>query len=277
MRYLAARRPVIIACLVLVALLGTSAAPVHGAWDGRYSIWHKRAFATQYTDYSCVGATIQIMLNLIHDRADRSRRRQFEYLDYAQQQSRYPITDLGADPEGWARAMVHYGGGRDYGWSTDLTIQAALYTAARQMRQTGKPVGLLVHFGRHAWVMTGFESDRDPGQTDDFTVTAAEVVGPLWPHGTLNGRSFDPGPRTWMNVRTLSRRFDAYAEPGQPLWSGQYVTILPRASQVQKPEQPGNGGRSNQDLPDLNSPFGWIWVFRQLSLKLAVRDLLWLN
>lgn len=274
--FVAARRTTVVVCLVLASLLGSAAVPVRGAWDGRFSIWRARAFATQYNDFSCVGATIQIMLNLINDGSDRSRRRQFEYLDYAQEHSRYPVTDLGADPQGWANAMIHYGGGKDYGWSTDLTIQGALYTAAKQMRETRKPVGLLVHFGRHAWVMTGFESDADPAQTDNFTVTAAEVVGPLWPHGTLNGRPFDPGPRTWMNIRTLSRRFDAYAEPQQPLWSGQYVTIIPRASQVQKPPQQGNGAPQGQELPDLNSVFGWIWVFRQLAYKLPVRDLLWL-
>jgi len=263
----------VLTLLVLASLLAGSIAPASAAeWNGRFSIWRNSAFATQYWDYSCVGATIQIMLNLIHGRSDESRNRQSEYLDFAQAESRYEVTDQGADPEGWAEAMVRFGGGDDYGWMAAPTAQDALYIAARQMRETEKPVGLLVHLGRHAWVMTGFESTADPAVTDEFTVTAAEVVGPLWPHGTLNGTSFDPGPRTWMDIRTLSRKFDTYAEPGHDVWSGRYVTIIPRASEADQ----GSPGGPNIETPDLNSAFGWAWVFRSLALQGAVRDLLWI-
>ena len=193
-----------IALFVLASLLAGSIAPVSAAeWNGRFSIWRSSAFATQYWDYSCVGATIQIMLNLIHGRSDESRNRQDEYLDFAQAESRYEVTDQGADPEGWAQAMVRYGGGDDYGWAAAPTAQESLRVAARQMRETEKPVGLLVHLGRHAWVMTGFESTADPALTEDFEVTAAEVVGPLWPHGTLNGTI----------VRSGTAYLDGYPDP----------------------------------------------------------------
>ena len=263
-----------IACLVLTALVGTVAGPAQAAtWNGRFSIWRNGAFAPQYTDFSCVGATIQIMVNLVRNRADKSRRGQFAYLDHAQERSRYPVTDLGADPQGWAQALRDYGAGDDYGWANDPTIEGSLHTAAKQIRRTGKPVGLLVHFGRHAWVMSGFESTADPAQSDDFEVTAAEVVGPLWPSGTLNGRPFDPGPQTWMDVRTLSRKFDRYVEPGHDLWRDQYVTIVPRASEAAQPPAP----EPPADAVDLRSAFGWVWVFNQLAYRIAVRDLLWLR
>ncbi|HYI21060.1 MAG TPA: hypothetical protein VEX62_00350 [Candidatus Limnocylindrales bacterium] len=266
-----------ISLLVLASLLAGSIAPVSAAeWNGRFSIWRNSAFATQYWDYSCVGATIQIMLNLIHGRSDESRNRQDEYLDFAQAESRYEVTDQGADPEGWAQAMVRYDGGDDYGWAAAPTAQESLWVAARQMRETEKPVGLLVHLGRHAWVMTGFESTADPALTDDFEVTAAEVVGPLWPHGTLNGTSFDPGPRTWMDIRTLSRKFDTYAEPGQEVWQGRYVTIIPKASEANQGTN-GPGGPGTSDAPDLNSAFGWAWALRSLAAQGAVRDLIWLR
>jgi hypothetical protein len=268
-----ARRSAVIACLTLACLLGTSVAPVHGAWNGRFSIWRNGAFATQYTNFSCVGATIQIMLNLVHGRSDRSRQNQFEYLDYAQANSAFEVTDLGADPEGWAVAMRRYGAGDDYGWVTHASMEDSLRTAASQMRETGKPVGLLVHLGRHAWVMTGFEATADPLITDDFTVTSAEVLGPLWPHGTLNGRPFDPAPGTWLDLQALGRKFDTYAEPQQPLWSGRWVTIVPRASEVVVSEP---GTNPNGQLPDVTSAFGWMWVFNEIAAKIAVRDLLWL-
>lgn len=259
--------------LTLLALLATTAGPASGAWDGRHSIWRQGAFVTQYTDFSCVGATIQIMLNLIDRSADHSRKNQFGYLDFAKEESKYPVTDLGADPQGWANALIRFGAGDDYGWTTALTMQGSLRTAARQMRETNKPVGLLVHRGRHAWVMTGFEATADPATTDEFDVTAAEVVGPLWPHGTLNGRPFDPGPQTWMTTEVLSRKFDPYAEPNQALWSGRWVTIVPRVSEAANeiPQRP-----PAELLPDLNSAFGWMWVFNRLAVQSATRDLLWL-
>jgi hypothetical protein len=170
--------------------------------------------------------------------------------------------------------MRHYGGGDEYGWVTDTTVERALHRAASQLRKTGKPVGLLVHFGRHAWVMSGFEATADPLATNDFEVTAAEVVGPLWPNGTLNGQKFDPGPRTWMDVRTLSRKFDAYVVPGQPIWFNSYVTIVPRAGDTS--HVPGSPAESTDGMPDLASAYGWVWVFDRLAQRYPVRGLLWL-
>jgi hypothetical protein len=119
--------------------------------------------------------------------------------------------------------------------------------------------------------MTGFESTADPAVTTDFEVTSAEVVGPLWPLGTLNGEHFDPGPGTWMTTRDLARKFDAYVEPDQPLWFGKYVMVVPdaTAAAAQSAGQPG------ADTPDLNSTLGWIYVFERLARSIAVRDFLW--
>ncbi len=269
-RLLTGRKPVVVLCLVLVALVAAPAGTAGAAtWTGRYSIWRGGAFATQFLDASCVGASVQIMLNLIDGTNDHSKGRQLNYLAYAAAHSKYPVEDGGADPQGWADALVHFGAGSDYGWTNDSTMQSALHEAALQLRETGKPVGLLVHFGRHAWIMTGFAASADPATTSDFTVTEAEVVGPLWPSGTLNGQHFDPGPGTWMSSQDLARKFDAYVEPDQSIWYGKYVTIVPKASSA------GHGG-SGDDTPDIQSASGWIWVFDQLAKSVAVRDYLWL-
>ena len=264
------RRSAIAICLVLLALLAAPAGPAGAAtWSGSFSVWQRNAFAPQYLDASCVGAATQIMLNLIHNRADGSKHSQLQYLDYAQTNSKYPVEDGGADPQGWAEALIHEGAGDGYGWSTASTMAIALHTAAKQMRETSKPVGLVVHYGRHAWVMVGFEADADPALTDSFHVTAVEVVGPLWPLGTLNGLHFDPSPGTWMAPQELARKFDAYVEPGQPIWYGKFVTILPRAA-----DAPAD--IPSQDKPDLKSAQGWIEVFNNLALRVPTRDLLWL-
>ncbi|MEP7158498.1 MAG: hypothetical protein ABI797_03660 [Chloroflexota bacterium] len=242
-------------------------APVAAAtWSGRYSVWHKGGFATQYLDYSCVGATIQITLNLINNTSNRTKRRQLKYLDYAQEHSKYPVTDLGADAEGWAKALIHFGGGNDWGWATAGSLQAALKLAAKQIRSSGKPVGLLTFHGGHAWLMTGFESSADPAVTSNFSVTAAEVLGPLYPDGTYNGNSADPGPKTWMTVTTLGRRFNTYYQSGQTVWNGKWVMVVPKVSIV-APQTAGDNTSPEQVLPDLRTAFGWSWMLGALALR----------
>jgi hypothetical protein len=262
---------VVVLCLALLALVAAPASSAGATgWTGRYSIWRTGAFATQYLDASCVGASIQMTMNLVNGTHDHSKSHQLNYLAYAAAHSKYAVTDGGADPQGWADALNHFDAGGDWGWVNSATMQSALRTAAMQMRATSKPVGLLVHFGRHAWLMTGFEATADPATTSDFTVSAAEVVGPLWPDGTLNGLSFDPGPETWMSTSDLARKFDAYVEPGQAAWYGKYVTVVPKVSAVDQTSTPAG------DAPDLQSVSGFIFVFERLAQSVPVRDYLWL-
>jgi hypothetical protein len=256
---------------VFVALLVAPASPVAAdGWTGRMSIWRNGSFATQYLDASCVGATIQMTLNLVDGTRSRSKSQQLKYLAYAAAQSKYPVEDDGADPEGWAAALNHFSGTDGWGWVNEPSMQSALQVAATQMRETNKPIGMLVHYGRHAWLMTGFEATADPATTTDFTVTSAEVVGPLWPNGTLNGEHFDPGPGTWMDTTELARKFNEYVEPDQPAWYGKFVIVVPRAGEVNQT------GSSGQDAPDLSTVTGFITVYNRLALGVPVRDFLWL-
>jgi hypothetical protein len=47
------------------------------------------------------------------------------------------------------------------------------------------------------------------------------------------------------------------------------VTVGPRASEA-------NQGGGLQNVPDLKSAPGWMWVFERLSITIPVRDYLWL-
>jgi hypothetical protein len=74
--------------------------------------------------------------------------------------------------------------------------------------------------GRHAWVMTGFESTGDPRRDDGATVTRFRVMDPLYPHGSRWGPS--PAPNRLVRLDTLARQFvlrnrpdyDLGVEPG---------------------------------------------------------------
>jgi hypothetical protein len=197
-------------------------------WSGRFSVFRARTHSVQKTDYYCVPASIQMMLNIVHNESDRSRANQDRYWRYAQDHSRYPILDNGADPAGWAAALNHWDAG-NYTVGVHSTLQQSLKAAAKRMRATGKPVGMIVwgNRGGHAWVMTGFASDADPQVTNDYRVSSIQAMGPLYPDGTINGKPFDPGPREWVGMRELKRKFTYYWVRNSPAWNGNWITILP--------------------------------------------------
>jgi hypothetical protein len=198
-----------------------------------YSMYRARTHSPQRVTapnqtWYCVPASIQMMLNLIKGDHDRSRAGQDKYYRYAQDNSRYPIIDKGADAAGWAAAMGHWGGG-NYTVGVHDSMQASLQAAAKRMRLTGKPVGMIVwgNRGGHAWVMTGFKSTADPKDTDSYTVTSVQAMGPLWPYGTINGKPFDPGPREWVGYSELKNKFTENVQRSAPDWNHRWLTVLP--------------------------------------------------
>lgn len=193
-------------------------------------MYRPRTHSVQKTDWYCVPTSIQMMFNLIHGRSDRSMAGQTRYWRYAQAHSSYPLKDNGADPGGWVAAMKNWGQ-RSYSVGVSNSMQAALRLAAKRMRLTGKPVGLIVWgnngVGGHAWVMTGFRSTADPKVTDDYTVTSVQAMGSLWPHGTINGQSYDPGPKQWVRYGELKRKFVRLDYRAATAWDGRWITVLP--------------------------------------------------
>jgi hypothetical protein len=207
---------------------GAPAVTVDGAWSGEYSMYRPKTHSVQKTDWYCVPTSVQMMLNLIKGQHDKSRAGQDRYWRYAQDNSRYPITDNGADAQGWALALRNWGGG-NYTVGVHTSMQASLKAAAKRMRATGKPVGLIVwgRHGGHAWVMTGFRSSADPNSTDSYNVTSVQAMGPLYPYGTIGGKSFDPGPREWVSYSTLTKKFTENVQHNAPAWDGRWITVLP--------------------------------------------------
>jgi hypothetical protein len=219
------------ASLALTALvLGValpSAQPAAAAeWDGRYSVFTRGSFSRQYTNYTCVGASVQMMLNMIEGRRDHSASAQKDYWRYGRNHGRYKPNNNGVDPIGWVAALEHFGAG-DYEVTLSGRYQKMLRRLAERMRATGRPIGLFVHHGGHAWVMTGFESTADPLKSNDFKVTAVQAMGPLYPNGTINGKRFDVGPRTWLTAEQLRKKFTPLQWSQAPEWSGRWVAVVP--------------------------------------------------
>ena len=90
-------RPPVRLCLALLAMavllvVSPAAAPPAAAaesWTGRFSVYTNGSFSSQVNDHSCVGASVQMMLNIIFGRWQQSAEKQRMYQRYARQNSRY--------------------------------------------------------------------------------------------------------------------------------------------------------------------------------------------
>lgn len=148
------------------------------------NLYQEGDFVPQYTFDWCVAASIQMAHNLIDDTGGAS------WADPAQQgelwemaRARSSNSFNGANPLGWAQVLTEVGMG-PYTVVSIADRDDALQTAARAIAATGRPVGLVMWSGRHAWVMSGFESIGDPAQFLEFSVTGVRVQDPLYPHGS---------------------------------------------------------------------------------------------
>lgn len=194
------------------------------------NLYQEGDFVPQYTFDWCVGASIQIAHNLIDDTGGGS------WADPAQQgelwemaRARSSNSFNGANPLGWAQVLTEIGMG-PYTVVSIPQYDDALQTAARAIADTGRPVGLVMWRGRHAWVMSGFESLGDPDQFPEFSVTGIRVQDPLHPHGSGQwGPS--PAPNSLLTPEQLATQFVA-REPRR--WSSDlptgYLLVLPVAA-----------------------------------------------
>ena len=220
------------AAMVLALLLALAIAPVVTAASAkayRLDLGRRTDYVAQTNLVQCVGASMQMMLNMMRDGADRSAATQLKLQRLARSWSG-PRRDgrqrQGASVRGWAAGLNLMGAG-PYKVVGERTIGAALLTAARAMRRTGKPVGLLVWRGRHAWVMSGFTATRDPLQRG-ARITSVVVEDPLYPHGGSSVWGRSPAPGSTLSVAQLGRQFVQRRRSDlSPHLSYKYVLVLP--------------------------------------------------
>ena len=192
------------------------------------NLYQEGDFVPQYTFDWCVGASIQMAHNLIDDTGGGTwtdRAQQNDLWEMARARSSNSFN--GANPFGWAKVLTEVGMG-PYEVVSIAGYEDALQAAARAIAATGRPVGLVMWSGRHAWVMSGFESLGDPGQFPEFSVTGVHVLDPLFPHGSGQwGPS--PAPNTLVTPEQLATQF-VVREPRR--WSSDlpagYLLVLPK-------------------------------------------------
>ena len=169
----------------------------------KFNLYEAGDFVPQYTFEWCVGASLQMMLNLADEADSDSRARQQRLWELARDLSSSPFG--GANPRGWTAALNELGVGQ-YQLVSISKYGEALRVAAKALRKTKRPVGLVMWHGRHAWVMSGFTSVGDPRKGKAFRVTGIRVLDPLYPHGSsVWGAS--PRPNRLLTPKRLAQQF----------------------------------------------------------------------
>jgi hypothetical protein len=189
-------------------------------------------FVTQTNLAQCVAASMQMMLNMIGPTDDRTVETQERLFDLARASwsesvmAAYGAGDQdGASPTGWVTGLNSLGAG-PYRVTSTGTIEEAVRIAAVGIRSTGRPVGLFVWHGAHAWVMSGFDATGDPATDPEAVITAVVILDPLYPRRTRS-HGLAPAPGTRLSVATLREDYVGWQRAHVSGLTGRYVLVLP--------------------------------------------------
>jgi len=183
-------------------------------------IYRDTAMVKQFTNYWCVPATTQSMVNLILGTSDRTKATQERYYKGIRAHNRYTYSTKGNDPQGWAWGLRSYSGNTTTYQARSFTNKtASLEAIAESIDRTGSPVGVTVHDGTHAWIVLGYRAQPDPAAPSRRVLTGFYVSGPL-------GSPTDPWPYKFMTMTDFRSHFTRYHEwQRSVIWEGTWVII----------------------------------------------------
>ncbi len=192
------------------------------------NLYRRGDFASQVTKIYCVPGAMQTMMNVMDRGATKaSRAVQDRLYRLARRLSTDRLRGQGTEPEGWARGLEKLGYGR-FKVVAAASREGAIKAAARAIRRTNRPAGLLVWRGAHAWVMTGFKATADPALTDDFRVTHVRIVDVWYPRVSSIWGASDK-PNTLVPVRRLPADYLPWRRPlmRYPEKDRKFVLVMP--------------------------------------------------
>jgi putative peptidoglycan lipid II flippase len=190
-------------------------------------LYQKGDYVGELKDIWCVPAAMQTSMNIMDTGADTSKTTQARIFSLAR--SLAPAPDGAAEPEAWAKGLAELGYG-NYAVTQKATIRDAIHLAAHQIRVTNRPAGLMVWWGAHSWVMSGFTATADPALTDTFVVTAVRIEDVWYPRlSSIWGYSRPPD--ALVPVSALPQDYKPWKRPTgtYPDKQGKYVLVIPTA------------------------------------------------
>ena len=168
----------------------------------RLDLARRGDFVAQTNFVQCVGASMQMMLNIAGPTTDRTARTQLRLQVLARSLSgptRVGFERKGANVRGWASGLNELDAG-PYRLVGATSLDEAMRLAAVAIRATGKPVGLLDVGWAPRLGDERIEATADPARTSDFRVTRAIVLDPLYPYGSSRWGA-SPRPRKHSRSR----------------------------------------------------------------------------
>ena len=140
-------------------------------------------FVGEFKNTWCIPAAMQTAMNIMDAGADTTQDTQAKLFDLGN--SIAESRNGSPDPEGWSGGLQQLGYG-NYKVQSTPTMAAAIKVVVKQIRTTNRPAGLLVWFGWHSWVVSGFVATADPLVTDNYTVLSVNIED-VWynRHSTL--------------------------------------------------------------------------------------------
>ena len=186
-------------------------------------------FVGEFVDTGCIPAAMQTMMNIMDAGADTSQETQVKLFDLAN--SIAESRNGSPDPEGWSGGLEQLGYG-NFEVGARPTMAAAVKLVVKQIRLTKRPAGLLVWYGWHSWVVSGFTASADPALTDDYTVQSLYIED-VWynRHSTLWSKSRGGYSRPPDSLVPYSELSQDYLKWNQAVYyagkQNQYVFVLP--------------------------------------------------
>jgi putative peptidoglycan lipid II flippase len=186
-------------------------------------------FVGELNDTWCIPAAMQTSINIMNVYPDTTYDTQAKLFDLA-----FSIaggTYGGADPAGWAGALTQLGYGK-YSVGAEADMTAAIKKVVTQIRKTQRPAGLLVWYGWHSWIVSGFTASADPATTSKFTVLSLRIEDVWYPRRSnlwnkdRNGYSRPPDSDVPVNL--LSQDYKVWHQARNIVGrQGLYVFVIP--------------------------------------------------
>jgi hypothetical protein len=186
----------------------------------KVNLYRSTAMVRQYTNYWCVPAATQSMVNLVRRTSNRSYDTQKFYYKKIRQHNRYYYATRGNDPQGWAWGLRYFSQGTAmYAARMFTNKQQALDAIVASIAKYKDPVGITVKNGTHAWVVLGYRTSHDPIEPTKKTIQGFYVSGPL-------GSAADKWPYAYLTVSQFNSYFTRYHEwQRKVIWEGKWVII----------------------------------------------------
>lgn len=187
-------------------------------------LYQKGDFVGEFRNTWCVPAAMQTSMNIMDAGADTSKATQTRLWNLAYALA--PGKTGGADPEGWALGLTQLGYG-NYVVDARGSIDAAAATVVRAIRQTNRPAGLIVWYGWHSWVVSGFKATADPALTSSFKVTGLYIED-VWYNRFSTIWGWSNPPDTFVPLGDLHIDYKPFHEwASYPGKDGKFVFVLP--------------------------------------------------